>query len=87
MLLNKRPPAGVSFVVGRVGEHKHLARINEIGVADLVPVRVKDNRIAHASSVGYPTNAPQVVSPGYNGSLDFRHYDHARLIAGSCCGS
>src|SRR5215211_2682483 len=79
--MNQRLRAGISFVVGHAGEHKYLARINEVRLADQVSVRVKDDRIAHASSVGYPTNAPQVVSPGYNGSLDFRHYDHARLIA------
>src|SRR5215207_2995569 len=66
-LLSKRPPAGMSFVIGRVGEHKDLARIDEIGVADLVPVRVDNDRIAHALSIGRPTNAPQVVAPSYDG--------------------
>ena len=56
-------------------KHKYLARINQIGIADLISVSPVDDGIAHTRAVGVAANTPKVIAAGHPSRLNFGHDD------------
>src|SRR6266403_3642116 len=54
---------------------KDLAWINQVGIADLLPVRLVNDGVARAVAVGEAADAPEAVAAGDGGGRDLRH-DH-----------
>ena len=54
---------------------KDLAGINQVGIADLLPVRLVNDGVARARAVGVAAEAPEAVAAGDGGGCDLRH-DH-----------
>src|ERR1700730_4924369 len=54
---------------------KDLAGINQVGIADLLPIRLVNDGVAGARAVGAGAEAPEAVAAGDSGSRDLRH-DH-----------
>src|ERR1700682_5569234 len=54
---------------------KDLAGINQVGIADLFPVRLVNDGVARARAVGVAAEAPKAVAAGDGGGHDLRH-DH-----------
>src|SRR5258708_32602080 len=55
-----------------LGKDEHLAGINTVWIADLVMVRVVDDRISRAIPIGGAADAPQAVAARDDGSRDLR---------------
>jgi hypothetical protein len=54
---------------------KDLAGINQVGIADLFPVRLVNDGVPRAGAVGAAAEAPEAVAAGDGGGHDLRH-DH-----------
>src|SRR6266404_5931110 len=52
---------------------KDLAWINQVGIADLLPVRLVNYGVARAVAVGEAADAPEAVAAGDGGGRDLRH--------------
>src|SRR5260370_34345716 len=52
---------------------KDLAWINQVGIADLLPVRLVNYGVARARAVGEAADAPEAVAAGDGGGRDPRH--------------
>ncbi len=52
-----------------------LPGINQIGITDLLPVRLVDDRVARARAIREVADAPEAIAAGDGGGRDLRH-DH-----------
>jgi hypothetical protein len=52
-----------------------LARVNQIRIADLLPVRLVNDGIARAHTISEPAEAPEAIAAGDGGGCDLRQ-DH-----------
>ena len=56
-----------------VSEGQRLAGINQVGIADLLPVRLVNDGVSRASAVGVAAETPEAIAAGDRGSRDLRH--------------
>ena len=65
----------VCFLLSRRWKDKDLAGVNQIRIADLLPVRVINDGVARAHTIGVAAEAPEAVAAGNGGGCNLRD-DH-----------
>src|ERR1019366_4660704 len=61
------------FSLSRRWKDKDLAGVNQIWIANLFPVRLVNEGVARAHSIGVAAEAPEAVAAGDSGRCNLRH--------------
>src|SRR5690349_7333497 len=57
-------------------EDENLARIDQVGITDLLLVRPVDHGVAITFAVDPLADAPEIVAARHDGRVDVRNHDH-----------
>src|SRR5215213_2927452 len=66
--------AGLNSRASLRGKHKDLAGIDQVGIADLPPVRLVDDGVAHAGAVRGLAETPEAIAARDRGGRDFWYH-------------